>query len=241
MLVEPSRARHFARGLGRRAKTDAIGAAVLARMAQVAVGDNPPWGPLEDEAADLGSVLERRRQPLVLRDAERKRRRLARDILRPQLEESIADLTRKVAAVDQFADELIAGSTALQARVGVRESVDGVGRVTADSLVHLVPELGRLTRGAIASLVGVAPMIRDSGVWTGHRYIRAGRQAPRDVLSMAALAATRWNPVLQARYRHLVERGKEPKVALVARMRKLLVHLDALVRDHLARTDVATA
>jgi hypothetical protein len=84
-------------------------------------------------------------------------------------------------------------------------------------------------------------MSRDSGMWKGPRYIRAGRQAPRDVLSMATLAATRWNPVLQARYRHLVERGKRPKVALVARMRKLLVHLDALVRDHLARTDVATA
>jgi transposase len=121
--VGPSRARHFARGLGRRAKTDGIDAAVLARRAQVAVGDNPPWGPLEDEVADLGSVLERRRPLRVLRDAERKRRSLARDILRPQLEESIADPTKKVAALDQLADELIAGSAALQARVGAREAV----------------------------------------------------------------------------------------------------------------------
>ena len=146
VLVEPSRARHFARGLGRRAKTDAIDAAVLARMAQVAVGDNPLWEPLEDEVADLGSVLERRRQLLVQRDAEMKRRRLARDIIRPQLEERIADLTKKVAALEQLADELIAGSAALQARVGVLEAVDGVGRVTAASLVHLLPELGHLTR-----------------------------------------------------------------------------------------------
>ena len=83
------------------------------------------------------------------------------------------------------------------------ESVDGVGRV---------PELGRLTRGAIAALVGVAPMNRDSGMWSGQRYIRGGREAPRAVLYMAALA----------------------KVALVACMRKLLIHLNALVRHHLA-------
>jgi transposase len=127
-------------------------------MAEVAVGDNPLWEPLDDEVADLGGVLERRRQLLVLRDAEMKRRRLVRDLLRPHLEESIADLTKKVAALDQLADELIARSTRLQARMDVLESVDGVGRVTAASLVHLVPELGRLTRGAIASLVGVAPM-----------------------------------------------------------------------------------
>jgi len=130
VLVEPVRARHFARGLGKRAKTDAIDAAVLARMAEVAVSDNPLWEPLEDEVADLGSVLERRRQLLVLRDAEMKRRRLVRDIVRPQLDESIADLTKKVAALDQLANELIARSTRLQARVAVLESVDGVGRVT---------------------------------------------------------------------------------------------------------------
>jgi transposase len=239
VLVEPARARHFARGLGKRAKTDAIDAAVLARMAEVAVSDNPLWEPLEDEVADLGSVLERRRQLLVLRDAEMKRRRLVRDIVRPQLEESIADLTRKVLALDQLANELIARSTRLGARVAVLESVAGVGRVTAASLVHLVPELGRLTRGAIASLVGVAPMNRDSGTWTSQRYLRGGRQEPRAVLYMAALAATRWNPVIKARYLHLVERGKKPKVALVACMRKLLIHLNALLRAHLDPPDPA--
>lgn len=234
VLVEPARARHFARGLGKRAKTDAIDAAVLARMAEVAVDDNPLWAPLDERLADLGGVLERRRHLLTFRDAEMKRLRLARDIVRPYLEESIADLTRRVAALDKQVDELVAASLDLKARVKVLEAVRGVGRVTAASLLHMVPELGRLTRGEVASLVGVAPMNRDSGTWSGQRYVRGGRQEPRDVLYMAALAATRWNPIIKARYRHLVERGKKPKVALVACMRKLLIHLNSLTRAHLA-------
>lgn len=182
VLVEPARARHFARGLGKRAKTDAIDAAVLARMAEVAVDDNPLWAPLDERLADLGGVLERRRHLLTFRDAEMKRLRLARDIVRPYLEESIADLTRRVAALDKQVDELVAASLDLKARVKVLEAVRGVGRVTAASLLHMVPELGRLTRGEVASLVGVAPMNRDSGTWSGQRYVRGGRQEPRDVL-----------------------------------------------------------
>jgi transposase len=138
------------------------------------------------------------------------------------------DLTRRVAALD------------IKARVEVLEGVRGVGRVTAASLVHMVPELGRLTRAEVASLVGVAPMNRDSGTWSGQRFVRGGRQEPRDVLYMSALAATRWNPVIKARYRHLVEKGKKPKVALVACMRKLLVHLNTLMRAHLAAVDATT-
>jgi transposase len=238
VLIEPARARHFARGLGKRAKTDAIDAAVLARMAEVAVDDNPLWAPLDDRLADLGSVLERRRQLLTLRDAEMKRRRLVREVVRTQLEESIADLTNKVGSLDKLAAELVAASADVKARVQVLEAVDGVGRVTAASLVYMIPELGRLTRAAVAALVGVAPMNRDSGTWTGQRYVRGGRQEPRDVLYMAALAATRWNPVIRARYRHLVERGKKPKVALVACMRKLLIHLNGLMRGHLGQREV---
>jgi len=234
VLVEPARARHFARGLGKRAKTDAIDAAILARMAELAVDDNPLWAPLDDHLADLGGLLERRRQLLTFRDAEVKRRRLVRDIVRPNLEESITDLTGKVDALDKRIDELVAASADLQARVAVLQGVKGVGRVTAASLIHMVPELGRLTRGEVAALVGVAPINRDSGTWKGQRYIRGGRQEPRAVLYMSALAATRWNPVIKMRYRHLVEHGKKPKVAIVACMRKLLVHMNALMRAHLA-------
>lgn len=234
VLVEPARARHFARGLGKRAKTDAIDAAVLARMAEVAVEDCPLWAPLDERLADLGGVLERRRQLLTFRDAEMKRLRLARDIVRPHIEESIADLTRRVAALEKQVDELVAAAPDVRARVQVLEAVRGVGRVTAASLLHLIPELGRLTRGQVASLVGVAPINRDSGTWSGQRYVYGGRQEPRGVLYMATLAATRWNPVIKARYCHLVAKGKKPKVALVACMRKLLIHLNSLMRAYLA-------
>jgi transposase len=242
VLVEPARARHFARGLGKRAKTDAIDAMVLARMAEVAVDDSPLWAPLDEKVADLGAVVERRRHMITFRDAEAKRLRLAREVVRTHVEhveQSVSELSHKIEELDHRIEELVAASSDLQARVQILDDVKGVGLVTAASLVHMIPELGSLTRGQVASLVGVAPMNRDSGTWNGQRFIHGGRQEPRDVLYMAALAGVRWNPVIKARYAHLVGKGKLPKVALVACMRKLLIHLNSLMRAHLAAVAAA--
>jgi transposase len=241
VLIDAVRARHFARSLGKRAKTDAIDAEVLARMAAVAVDDSPMWKPLDDQLADLGSLLERRRHLVTLRDAERKRLRLARAIVRDDIEASIKALTKSIDDLEGRVDELVEKSATLQAKVEVLEAVPGVGRVTATSLLHLVPELGHLTRGAIAALVGVAPMNRDSGTWSGQRYIHGGRQAPRAVLYMATLAATRWNPVIRERFESLVARGKPGKVAIVACMRKLIIYLNAKTRAHLDAQEPAPA
>ena len=113
------------------------------------------------------------------------------------------------------------------------ETERGVGVLSATALRVLVPELGRLTRQEVAALVGLAPINRDSGGKVGRRYIQGGRSRAREVLYMATLAATRWNPVIKARYEHLAGQGKKPKVALVACMRKLVIHLNALMRRHL--------
>jgi transposase len=233
VLVQPMRARHFARALGQYAKTDAIDAHVLARMALLAVDDAPLWEPVAEHVADLKALVDRRQQLLVLRDGETKRLRCARDIVRADLERTVAALTAQVAELERRIDAVVASNPRLAAEVELLESVRGVGRVSAATLRVVVPELGTLTRQEVAALVGVAPMNRDSGGKTGRRYIRGGRDVARHALYMAALAATRWNAVIKARYAHLVATGKKPKVALVACMRKLLIHLNSLMRRHL--------
>jgi transposase len=233
VLVQPLRARHFARALGQYAKTDAIDAHVLARMALLAVDDAPLWAPATEQVADLKALVDRRQQVLVLRDGEKKRLRFARAVVRADLERAVADLTTQVADLERRIDALVASSPRLAAEVELLESVRGVGRVSAATLRVVIPELGTLTRQQVAALVGVAPMNRDSGGKSGRRYIRGGRDVARHALYMAALAATRWNTVIQARYAHLVAKGKKPKVALVACMRKLLIHLNSLMRSHL--------
>ena len=233
VLVQPIRARHFARALGKYAKTDAIDAQVLARMALLAVDDVPLWAPVADHVADLKALVERRQQLLALRDAEKKRLRFARPIVRADVSQAVADLTARVADLDRRIDTLLASSGRLAGDVATLASVRGVGRLSAATLRVVIPELGTLTRQQVAALVGVAPINRDSGGKIGRRYIRGGRDVARHALYRAALAATRWNAVIHARYVHLVAKGKKPKVALVACMRKLLIHLNSLMRSRL--------
>jgi len=229
--VPPLRARHFARALGRRAKTDAIDALVLARMALVAVDTLPLWQPLEDHVADLKAVVERRHQVVVLRDAEKKRLRKARSVVRADLEASVARLSAQIVALDAQLEALVAESPALSEDLAELESVRGVGRVTAATLRVTVPELGTLNRGEVAALVGVAPMNRDSGHHQGRRYIQGGRTLARNCLYMAVLSAVRWNPVLREFYQRLLKRNKKPKAAMVACMRKLIIYLNSRMRN----------
>jgi transposase len=234
VLVQPLRARHFARALGQHAKTDALDAQVLARMAVLAVENTPLWEPIAEPLADLKALVDRRQQVVALRDGEKKRLRFARAIIRADLEHSVADLSAQIAELERRIDTLVAQNQRLAAEVAVLESVRGVGRLSAATLRVTVPELGSLTRQAVAALVGVAPLNRDSGGKVGRRYIRGGRDSARQALYMATLAATRWNDVIKARYAYLVGKGKKPKLALVACMRKLLIHLNSLMRTHLA-------
>ena len=107
----------------------------------------------------------------------------------------------------------------------------GVGPVVATVLVAELPEPGRLNGREIAALVGVAPLNRDSGQHRGPRRVWGGRASVRMMLYMATVTATRHNPAIRAFYTRLCRRGKPRKVALVAAMRKLLLILNAVVRD----------
>lgn len=233
VLIQPARARHFARAIGKYAKTDAIDARVLAQMAQVAVDDVVLWEPTDELLADLRALVDRRRILCVARDAERKRLRLARGIVREDIEDSVSELTARIDKLESQIDELIESSVGLREQVEVLEQVPGVARVTATSLLVFLPELGTLSRSKIVALAGLAPMNRDSGGWSGQRFIQGGRKNARNALYMPVVSGLRWNPVIKSHYEHLRKQGKLPKVALVACMRKLLLHLNSQMREYL--------
>jgi transposase len=229
-VVNPRQVRAFAQALGRLAKTDRIDAQVLALFgARV----QPTPRPLPDEATqELEALLTRRRQLLEMLHAERQRRPRARGrIVRRSLDTHIRWLERQVIDTDATLEAAIQASPVWRVQDQLLQSVPGVGPTLARTLLGLLPELGQLDRHHIAALVGVAPLARDSGTLRGRRTCWGGRPAVRTVLYMAALTAARWNPALRIFYQRLRAAGKPAKVALTAVARKLLVLLNAILRD----------
>lgn len=224
-VVNPRQVRDFARATGRLAKTDRIDAEVLAHFAEAV---QPEPRPLQDEKTQqLADLLIRRKQLLKMLTAERNRLRRAPVHLQSGIEEHIAWLERKLRELEKR----IAQLRHFQKERELLESVPGVGPVTSATLMAFLPELGRLSGKEIAALVGVAPFNRDSGKLQGRRAVWGGREQVRAALYMAAVTAVQYNPVLRAFYQRLLAAGKPTKVALVACMRKLLVILNAMVRD----------
>jgi transposase len=229
-VVNPRQVRDFARALGRLAKTDKIDAEILALF-----GDRvrPEYRPLPDAALRaLEAQVARHRQLVDMLTAESNRLGLAADReVRKQIQRHIKWLQREVKSVDTDLGDTIRRSPLWRAKDDLMQTVPGVGRVTSFTLLADFPELGTLGRKQAAALVGFAPFNVDSGAFTGHRRIWGGRANVRSVLYMAALSAIRWNPVIRAFYQRLLRAGKAKKVALVASARKLLVILNALLRD----------
>lgn len=228
-VVNPRQVRDFAKATGQRAKTDRLDAAVLALFAERV---SPQVRALPDEAqADLAALLLRRRQLTEMLVAEKNRLGLARHAIRGSLTKHIAYLERELRIAESDLGDAIEASPLWRDQDDLLQSVPGIGPVASQTLLAELPELGRLSRRAIAALVGVAPVAHDSGAMRGKRAIAGGRAAVRHVLYMATLVATRYNPVIRAHYEHLLAVGKPKKVALVACMRKLLTILNAMLRD----------
>jgi transposase len=232
VLLEPARARAFARSQRKRAKTDPIDARVLGQMALVGVEEDPLWEPLEANLAALRDLVLRRQAVLRIIDEETKRRANAPAAVLASITRVLEVVVSERRLLEKEIDALIASVVELKEKAEILEGVRGVGRTTAAVLLIAVPELGRLSRGSVASLVGLAPMNNESGTWTGKRRIQGGRVLARRALYMAALVATRHNPHIKAFYARLRAAGKPGKVALVACMRKLLVYLNNLLREH---------
>ena len=229
-VVNPRQIRDFARATGRLAKTDALDAAVIAHFADAV---RPEPRPLPDaQARTLGELVTRRRQIVEMMAVERgRRKRLTSRRMIKSVDRLLKALQRELSDLEEDLDDTVRGTPAWRETEDLLKSVPGVGDVTARTLIADLPELGTLDRKKIAALVGVAPFNRDSGTLRGKRTIWGGRANVRAALYMAALVASRHNPVLRRFYQRLVQAGKPKKVALTAVMRKLLTILNAIVRD----------
>ena len=229
VVVNPRQVRDFARATGQLAKTDALDAAVLARFAEAVRPQLRPLPGIDQQA--LEALVARRAQVVEMITAERNRLGRARQAaVRADLTRHLAFLEDRRAALEREVLQVVTQHSALRTRFDLMTSVPGVGPVVAVTLLTTLPELGALSPKQVAALAGVAPLNRDSGTLRGRRTIWGGRAPVRRVLYMAALVATRHNPVLRAFYRRLRAAGKPAKVALVACMRKLLVILNAMLR-----------
>ncbi len=206
VVLNPRRVRDFARATGQLAKTDKLDAQVLAHLAATL---RPSARALpSDEEEHLTALLTRRRQLVEMLTVEQNRLQTVRAALRADIEEHLAWLNQTLDKRDDEIDRFVPSSSVWQAKDAILRSVPGVGRVTASTLLRMLPELGTLNRQQIAALVGVAPLNKDSGNRRGKRRVYGGRAAVRSVLYMAALAATRFNPRIKTFYQRLLQQGK---------------------------------
>jgi transposase len=229
VVVNPRQVRDFAKATGRLAKTDGLDAQVLAHFAEAV---RPEPRPLSNEASQhLAALVERRAQLVAMLTAEKNRCYQARGPVRDLIEEHIAWLEQALEQLTHDIDQTLQASPLWRERENLLRSVPGVGPILSLTLLADLPELGTLSAKQLAALVGVAPLNRDSGLTRGKRLIWGGRARVRSALYMSSLSAVRYNPVLRAFWIRLRERGKPPKVALVACMHKLLTILNALLKQ----------
>lgn len=229
VIANPRQTRDFARSTGQLSKTDAIDARGLALFAARV---RPEVRPLPcEETQALDALVARRRQIIGMLTQEKNRLGFALKPVQKGIRKHISWLERQLADVDADLDERIRKSPVWAAKRNLLESVPGVGPNLARTLIAELPELGTLTHKQIAALVGVAPRARDSGTFRGKRMIWGGRAPVRAALYLSVWSASRWNPVIRPFYNRLRDKGKPPKVAQVACMRKLLTILNAMVRD----------
>jgi transposase len=229
VVMNPKNLRHFAKALGRLAKTDKLDAQVLALYAQTL---QPQVRPLKErEQLELANLMTRRRQLQGMIGMERNRRRTCTPKVRVNIDRSLAHLEQLLKDLDQEIHDAIRRTPLWQENSEILQSFGGIGPKVSASLIANMPELGTLPRTKATALAGLAPMNRDSGQYRGQRKIQGGRPAVRQALYMAALVASQHNPVIKEFYQRLRLAGKPAKSALTACMHKILVILNAMLKN----------
>jgi transposase len=229
-VINPRKARDFARAGGKLAKTDAIDAAMLADFAQTM---RPQPRPVPDEQALQLKALAAYRRDL-LEDIVRYSNRLetALPSIARRIRKRLGSLKKELAGLEKEIEDTIRSNPLWREKVALLQSAPGVGPVISFALIAELPELGEAEHKPIAALVGVAPFNCDSGRHKGKRVCRGGRCDLRRSLYMGTLSATRYNAPIRDFYQSLLARGKPKQLAIIACMRKLLTHLNAMMRDN---------
>ena len=230
VVVNPRQVRDFAKATGKLAKTDIIDSRVLAHFAKAI---RPEVRPRKDaEAQELTALVNRRRQLIDMIQAEKRRLLQALKPVRKEVKAHIQWLEKRLKNIDGELSKKIKETPAWREKDNIIQSIPGAGPVLSSSLLAGLPELGNLDRKQIAALMGVAPFNRDSGLFRGRRCIWGGRAHVRKVLYMATLVAIRHNPIIGNFNQRLRDKGKKPKVAIIACMRKLLTILNTMVKNN---------
>lgn len=229
--VNPLNARRFAQATGKRAKTDKVDARMLARMgaALELVPDTP-----EAEDHHILNELQASRRALV-KDKVRAQNQLQQQtqpLTRKQTKARLRQIETHIAQLDAQLHKQLQTSSERERALRQIQSIPGFGAVAAATILIACPQIGKLSKKSVASLAGLAPMTRQSGVWQGKARIWGGRKPLRDALFMPALAAIRFNPDMRAIYMRMTDAGKPPKVAITAVMRKMIILANALVREN---------
>lgn len=229
-VMNPRQIRDFAKAMGILAKTDKIDAFVLAKFGQAVRPQNRPFK--DGDSLEFSAITARRRQIMEMLVAEKNRLSCAPKAVRKKIQIHIDQLNNHLEDTDHDLKKLIKSSPIWREKDALLQSVPGVGKVSSITFLASLPELGSLNRKQIAALTGVAPLNRDSGKLRGRRSVWGGRAWVRSVLYMSTLSAIRCNPVIKKFYKHLISIGKPFKVAMTACMRKLLVILNAIVKNN---------
>jgi transposase len=228
-VINPKQSRDFAKAAGYLAKTDRTDACMLAHFAAAL---SPPVTPVADEHTRQINALEKRRHQLVeMKTAEKNRLHSCESFIQADIQQHIEQLDSQIQMLDRRLETLINQKEDLREITTLLCTVSGIGPVLSKSLAIGLPELGQRSGKQLAALAGVAPLNRDSGKFRGRRRIGGGRAQVRSALYMAVMCATRFNPLIREFYERLLAKGKSKKVAQTACARKLLVILNAMVRD----------
>jgi transposase len=229
VVINPRQARDLAKGLGELAKTDAVDAKILARIAQL---ECIPVRPLPSkEIQNMNDLLVRRQQLIQMRTQEKNRlQQTTQKAIIKSILKTIELFNKQINTIDADIEKMIDHNPDWNEKDKILQSVPGVGQKTSQRLISALPELGTLNRQEIAALVGVAPHCQDSGRKTGVRRIQGGRAEVRSALYMAALNAIKWNNPFKEFYERLLAKGKKFKVAIVAVMRKMITVLNVMLK-----------
>ena len=230
-VANAARIRYFGLSEGIIAKNDPLDAELIERFANT---KQPPADPpLCHEQLTLNESITHRQQLVeMIKGLRTYRQQVLHAAVGTEIDRSIAVLEKRLEALERKLRAQVEAQPVWKKKLALLTQTKGIGFITALCLLARMPELGTLNRGQCAALGGLAPYDDDSGQHQGKRSIRGGRKEVRCALYMAALSATNYNPILQAFYQRLIAQKKLFKVAITAVMRKLLIHLNALLKDH---------